>query len=155
MKTRHDSTDDDVIAVQAKKELADVNAMQTTLPTMQSSLNDISDAYADALGKGAVTALRADADQAIQLEGLRLTQWWRAINDITDSLNKVSGASDVTGENIEQHYDESSDYNTRAATRIQELTRQRTELQSQLQERIDGAKRDLAAIRGRADLRGW
>ena len=143
-KTRHDASDDGVIAAQAKKELADVIAMQGMLPSEQSAFGAILDAYAAALGEGAVSALRTEADQLIQTEGLSLNHWEQAIQIITDSL--ASGGGVNTAETVERLYGESGDDDTRAATQISEFARRTEQLGKQLQGRIDGAKRDLAAI---------
>lgn len=139
MRARHYATDDDVITEHAKRELAAVNKMQGMLPDRYSSLEGISDAYATAIGKNAVASFRIDTDQLIQTEGLGLNRWWRAINDITAALTSGS----LPTENIEQLYDESSDYDTRASTQAEELERQWTELQKQLQGRIDGVTNKL------------
>jgi hypothetical protein len=135
MEARHLSTDESVSEEQAKKELAGVNALQEQLPERRSSLDAISDAYAEALGPAAVTAFRNDAEQVIQTESLGLNRWWRAINDISEAL---SGGSYPT-ENIEQLYDQSGDYDTRAETQADELVHQWTGLQKQLDARINEA----------------
>ena len=142
MQMRHNSTDYDVMTAQAKIELANVNTMQGMLPTQQASLDGIADAYASVLGEGAVAGFRSDTDQLDQTLGLGLNHRWRAINDITDAFTNGTFPT----ENIEQLYDESSDDNTRAETQADELAQQLTELRAQLQARIDGEKRDLAAV---------
>ena len=140
---RHDSSDDDVARVQAKKELADVVSMQTMSSSMTSSLESVADAFADVLGGGPVASSRSTADQAVQMASLGLNRWWRAIEDIVDGLTKDVPSS----ENIEQLYDESDDYITRATTLDHELLRQWAELRKQVRARADQAKHELDAIR--------
>jgi hypothetical protein len=140
---RHDSSDDDIMKTQAKKELADVNVLQDQMSKARGSLDTIASAYAEALGEGPVAAFRSKSDQYVQTATLGLNRWWRAIQDITDSLVGET----FPRSNIEQLYDESQDYETRATTQADELSRQWKQLDKQLQGRIDAAKRDLAAIR--------
>lgn len=147
-KKRHDSDDANVIRLQAKKELASVIAMEETLPSIQLSLNALSDGYADVLGREAVAGFRSTADPLLQTQSLSLNRWWRASVEITDwAKGDQSIFSDALRENVTHLYDESADYETRADTLNNELNRKLIDLEDQVQSRIDQVKRDLEAAR--------
>jgi len=140
---RHDSSDDDVIRGAAKSELADVVALQGKVATMRDSLDATSDAFAAELGDGPLSNFRSDADQYVQTTDLSLNRWWRAINDIVDSIVRDEDST----ENLEQLYDESDDYESRAMTQRDALLRNWQSLQKQAKGRVDQATKDLAQIR--------
>jgi hypothetical protein len=140
---RHDSHDESFMLVQAKKELVDVETMQANTAARRGSLDSLADAYAEALGDSSVSGFRSSAGQFVQMVELGLTRWWRAIGEIVDSVN----GTDFPSENIAQLYDESSDYQTRARTQSDQLMHQSSNLDKQVQARIDAAKQNLAAIR--------
>lgn len=133
------------MVAKAQKELNDVNAMYLEVRRERSTLGELARSFANVLGTSAVNSFLVTGGQYTQDIDFSLNRWTRGISDIIDSI-KYNG--DFTIKNIEQLYDESEDYDSRARTAYAELKFEKNELDKEVQARVAKAKNALVALGG-------